>query len=110
MIAKSAIGSQPIARERAKQPLANTETASNTKADTEKALRVEKEGRVGRDPLLRETTGGTLIAKFPLAEHPDGREGDQVKVIGYRNDRKYNGKMHQKINAVVVKPPKASTQ
>ncbi len=109
----------------------NTETASNTKAEPERKVRVELSGRVGRDPRARETTRGVLIVKFPLAEHPDGHEdettwhtivsfkkraqkvietvhkGDQVKVIGYLSERAYNGKTIKEINAVVVKPPKA---
>ncbi len=98
-----------------------------------KAPRVELEGRVGRDPRVRETAKGVKIAKFPLAEHPDGQEGetvwytivafkdlaqkvsetvrkgDQVKVIGYLNAHEHNDKSYPEINAVVVKPPKPQT-
>jgi|GEM_PF-6457026 len=122
-----------IAADQSKPEESNIKTQSNTEPPTEKAPRVEVEGRAGKDPVLRETAKGVKIAKFPLAEHPNGQEGetvwhtivsfkdlaqkvsetvhkgDQVKVIGYRNEREHNGKTVQEINAVVVKPPKLPT-
>jgi hypothetical protein len=125
-----AMAKQPIAADQPKPEESNIKTASNTKAETERGERVELSGRVGRDPRVRETAKGTLIAKFPLAEHPEGDEnttqwhtivafkeraafvrdnvkkGQEVKVIGYTNDHEHDGKTYQEINAVVVKPPK----
>jgi len=110
----------------------STETPSNTKTESERKDRVEVTGRVGKTPELKQTAKGVAITKFPLAEHPDGKEGetvwhtivsfkelaknvsetvkkgDQVKVIGYRSQREYNGKTTAEINAVVVKPPKVA--
>lgn len=130
VIAKSARSYDPIAADQPKPDVSNIKNAMNTKPETEKAPRVEVEGRVGRDPILRESAKGVKIAMFPLAEHPDGDEnetrwhtivafkeraekvidsvhkGDRVKVIGYVNEREHNGKTIQEINAVVVKPPK----
>lgn len=127
---ESAIATQKIAAEQPKPQESNIKTTTNTEPLTEKAKRVELAGRAGRDPVLRETAKGVKIAKFPLAEHPDGQEGetvwhtivsfkdlakkvsetvhkgDQLKVIGYRNERNYNGRTIEEINAVVVKPPK----
>lgn len=112
------------------EEFSNTKPQAITKAETKKAERVEIPGRVGRDPRTHETKTGTLIAKFPLAEHPDGDEtqtiwhtivsfrdqaafvrdnvhkGQSLKVIGYRNEREYNGKTYEEINAVAIRLPK----
>ncbi len=134
VIAKSALHPETIATDQQPEPpKANTETTMDTKAETERKQRIEVTGRAGREPKIQETAKGTKIAKFPLAEHPEGDEGptkwhtivafkdlaqkvsdtvkkgDEVKVIGYRNEREYNGKTIQEINAVVVKP-KQTTQ
>jgi single-stranded DNA-binding protein len=121
---------EEIAADQDAPAISNIKTETNTESTTERQPRVEISGRVGRDPRVRETTQGTLIAKFPLAEHPEGltgptvwhtivafkeratfvrdnvRKGQEVKVIGYVNDHDHNGKTYQEINAVVVKPPK----
>jgi len=115
-------------------PEPNTETTSNTKESSERKERIEVTGRVGRTPELKQTAKGVPITKFPLAEHPDGKEGetvwhtivsfktlaqkvsetvkkgDEVKVIGYRQERSYNNKTSVEINAVVVKPSKSASE
>lgn len=125
-----AMATQKIAADQSKPIETNIKTASNTKPETERGERVEIPGRVGRDPRLRETAKGVKIAKFPLAEHPEGddgptrwhtivafkelaqkvsetvKKGDELKVIGYRNEHEYNGKTYPEINAVVVRTPK----
>lgn len=123
------VDAEPVAEEALTEP----PPSSNTEPPTEKGNRVEIPGRVGRDPRLNETAKGTLIAKFPLAEHPEGNEGetvwhtivafkdlarkvsetvhkgDEVKVIGYRQEREHNGKTQTEINAVAIRHPKPPT-
>ncbi len=130
VIAKNAFPIEPIAADQPKPDESNSKTESNTKQEPEKAPRIEVEGRVGRDPRIRETAKGNLVAKFPIAEHPNGQDGetvwhtivafkqvaqnvsetvhkgDQVKVIGYVNAHEHDGKNYREINAVVIKPSK----
>ncbi|MBT2451268.1 single-stranded DNA-binding protein [Streptomyces sp. ISL-43] len=83
------------------------------------AERVKLIGRIGRTPTVRETAGGKLIAKFPLAIHlEDGTtkwqdvlafgdraqalqkraeagelvKGNEVEVVGYAHTREYKGR------------------
>lgn len=80
-----------------------------------KQTRVDLRGQVGRDPTLRRTIRGKLLAHFPLAVHVDGdeqptwyqilsfgeravqvhqtvREGQHVMVIGYPRMREMTAK------------------
>ncbi|MCX4956878.1 single-stranded DNA-binding protein [Streptomyces virginiae] len=83
------------------------------------AERVKLVGRIGRTPTVRETAGGKLVAKFPLAVHlEDGTtkwhdvlafndraaafkkrieagelvKGNEIEVVGYRHERDYQGR------------------
>jgi hypothetical protein len=113
-----------------------TESTTNTNKETKKGVRVELFGRAGRDPRVRTTGGGTLIAKFPLAVHetPEGdtdeeitnwftvvaframaervqqlvKMGEQYHVVGYKQNREYRGRTFEEVNAVVVRTPKPS--
>ncbi|MER6316224.1 single-stranded DNA-binding protein [Streptomyces sp. NPDC001581] len=87
-----------------------------TEADRQ---RVKLVGRIGRTPTVRETAGGKLVAKFPLAVHlEDGTttwhdvlafndraaalkkrieagelvKGNEIEVVGYRHERDYQGR------------------
>ncbi|GHB60574.1 hypothetical protein GCM10010347_33280 [Streptomyces cirratus] len=92
-----------------------------TKQETAEAgtERVKLVGRIGRTPTVRETAGGKLVAKFPLAIHlEDGTtkwqdvlafgdraqalqkraeagellKGNEVEVVGYPHIREYKGR------------------
>jgi hypothetical protein len=90
--------------------------AEIAQAETE---RVKLVGRIGRTPMVRETAGGKLVAKFPLAVHlEDGTtkwhdvlafndraaalkkrleagelvKGNEIEVVGYLHEREYQGK------------------
>ncbi|MEU1286697.1 single-stranded DNA-binding protein [Kitasatospora sp. NPDC005856] len=81
--------------------------------------RVKLTGRIGRTPTTRETAGGKLVAKFPLALHnEDGtttwrdvlafneraaalakrveagelKKGSEIDVVGYPHERQYTGR------------------
>ena len=117
--------------DRAEPQQTAVDPSSNTKEETERKERVEITGRVGRDPRLTKTKGGTDVAKFSLAEHPNGNEGETVwhtivsfkeraikaaeeikkgqtlTVIGYPNEYEYNGQPRREINAIVFRSPKS---
>ncbi|MFJ6384955.1 single-stranded DNA-binding protein [Kitasatospora sp. NPDC092039] len=81
--------------------------------------RVQVVGRLGRNPTVRETAGGKLVGKFPLAIHLENGEtqwqdvlafgeraralkkrmeegelvkGREVEVVGYEHEREYKGR------------------
>ncbi|MFD7264005.1 single-stranded DNA-binding protein [Streptomyces sp. NPDC059874] len=93
-------------------------TTPDAKESTD-APRVKLVGRIGRTPTVRETAGGKLVAKFPLAIHlEDGTtkwqdvlafndraaalqqrleagelmKGYEVEVVGYLHEREYQGR------------------
>lgn len=96
--------------------------------------RVDLRGRVGRDPFVRRTPRGTLLARFPLAVQEEGQEktiwhqilsfgeraarvqetvkqGQKVTVVGYPHQREVpqkdgSVKIVEEIYAVVVKSSK----
>ncbi|MFE2245309.1 single-stranded DNA-binding protein [Streptomyces lavendulae] len=96
-----------------------SEANSPTAKETAEAPRVKLVGRIGRTPTVRETAGGKLVAKFPLAIHlEDGTtkwqdvlafndraaalqkrleagelsKGHEVEVVGYLHEREYQGR------------------
>ncbi|MFD6941283.1 single-stranded DNA-binding protein, partial [Streptomyces goshikiensis] len=96
-----------------------SEAKSPTDKETADAPRVKLVGRIGRTPTVRETAGGKLVAKFPLAIHlEDGTtkwqdvlafndraaalqnrleagelvKGHEVEVVGYLHERQYQGR------------------
>jgi len=81
--------------------------------------RVKLVGRLGRTPTVRETAGGKLVGKFPLAVHLDDGttkwhnilafgeraaaiktrteagelvKGNEIEVVGYLHEREYQGR------------------
>ncbi|MFE9219765.1 single-stranded DNA-binding protein [Streptomyces lavendulae] len=93
--------------------------APKPEAAEAEAERVKLVGRIGRTPTVRETAGGKLVAKFPLAVHlEDGTttwhdvlafndravalkkrieagelvKGNEIEVVGYRHEREYQGR------------------
>ncbi|MFD8750192.1 single-stranded DNA-binding protein [Kitasatospora sp. NPDC059577] len=102
------------ATDQAKQSPAPAEQGSEDERE-----RVKVTGRLGRNPTIRETRGGKLVAKFPLALHnEDGTttwrdvlafneraaalqkrieagelvKGREVDVVGYLHEREYKGR------------------
>ncbi|MFD8988982.1 single-stranded DNA-binding protein [Streptomyces goshikiensis] len=104
-----------------KHPAQFRDEAQAAKQETAEtgAERVKLVGRIGRTPTVRETAGGKLVAKFPLAVHlEDGTttwhdvlafndraaalkkrieagelvKGNEIEVVGYRHERDYQGR------------------
>ncbi|MGA5823422.1 single-stranded DNA-binding protein [Kitasatospora sp. NPDC094028] len=95
------------------------DTAAPQADNEEEPERVKVTGRLGRNPTIRETAGGKLVAKFPLALHNDDGtttwrdvlafgdraaalkkrveagelvKGKEVDVVGYLHEREYQGR------------------
>ncbi|MFC9883124.1 single-stranded DNA-binding protein [Streptomyces libani] len=94
-------------------------SAPDAEAGEAERQRVKLVGRLGRNPTVRETAGGKLVGKFPLAVHlEDGTtkwqdvlafgeraaalqkrteageliKGNEVEVVGYLHEREYQGR------------------
>ncbi|WP_327667624.1 single-stranded DNA-binding protein [Streptomyces sp. NBC_00485] len=90
-----------------------------TEAGEAERQRVKLVGRLGRTPTVRETAGGKLVGKFPLAVHLDDGttkwhnivafgeraaaiktrteagelvKGNEIEVVGYLHEREYQGR------------------
>jgi hypothetical protein len=117
---------QQVQTESAPEPAKPTEEASQQEQDAKdpeagetERQRVKLVGRLGRTPTVRETAGGKLVGKFPLAVHLDDGttkwhnivafgeraaalktrteagelvKGNEIEVVGYLHEREYQGK------------------
>ncbi|MFJ9643227.1 single-stranded DNA-binding protein [Streptomyces sp. NPDC101206] len=107
------------ARIRGQDQAGRAPEAKSSLNETADSQRVKLVGRIGRTPTIRETAGGKLVAKFPLAIHlEDGTtkwqdvlafndraaalqkrleagelvKGHEVEVVGYLHEREYQGR------------------
>ncbi|WP_328549662.1 single-stranded DNA-binding protein [Streptomyces sp. NBC_00366] len=110
----------------APQPVKPREVAAQQEQDSQateageaERQRVKLVGRLGRTPTVRETAGGKLVGKFPLAVHLDDGttkwhnivafgeraaaiktrteagelvKGNEIEVVGYLHEREYQGR------------------
>jgi len=101
------------------EALQQEQGAKDTEAGEAERQRVKLVGRLGRTPTVRETAGGKLVGKFPLAVHLDDGttkwhnivafgeraaalkarteagellKGNEIEVVGYLHEREYQGK------------------
>ncbi|MFI8391575.1 single-stranded DNA-binding protein [Streptomyces sp. NPDC085540] len=108
----------PVSQQETAQSSAGDQPPKPETAEAE-AERVKLVGRIGRTPTVRETSGGKLVAKFPLAVHlEDGTtkwhdvlafndraaalskrieagelvKGNEIEVVGYRHEREYQAR------------------
>ncbi len=116
------------------QPVDSDPSGDRDDPEQREQPRVDLRGRVGRDPFVRRTPRGTLLARFPLAVQEEGQEqptwhqilsfgaratrvqesvtkGQKVTVVGYPHQREIRQKdgsvrIVEEIYAVVVKPSK----
>ncbi|WP_330286323.1 single-stranded DNA-binding protein [Streptomyces sp. NBC_00576] len=100
-------------------PQQEQDAKEESEAGEAERQRVKLVGRLGRTPTVRETAGGKLVGKFPLAVHLDDGttkwhnivafgeraaalktrteagelvKGNEIEVVGYLHEREYQGR------------------